>query len=91
MQGPFFMPDTSTVVGASLLVKNPQTTRSFRIGALSFMIVPTLCAGMPLETLCVSSVSASEAERHWLHSHAEHGNDHDQGPCDARPFFFPEI
>ena len=51
------------------------------------MIVPTLRVGTPLETLCVSSVSASGAERHWLHSHAEHGNDHDQGPCDARPFF----
>jgi hypothetical protein len=37
------------------------------------MIVPTLCVGMPHWTLCVRSW---DAERPWLHSHAERGNDH---------------
>ncbi|TEA62473.1 hypothetical protein EIY71_08145 [Pseudomonas sp. CH235] len=35
-------------------------------------IVPTLCVGMPLWTLCVRSW---DAERPGLHSHAERGND----------------
>ncbi|SDO77930.1 hypothetical protein SAMN04489798_3832 [Pseudomonas arsenicoxydans] len=37
-----------------------------------FMIVPTLCVGMPQSTLCVRSW---DAERPGLHSHAERGND----------------
>ncbi|PNQ91248.1 hypothetical protein CCU68_17550 [Pseudomonas gingeri NCPPB 3146 = LMG 5327] len=37
------------------------------------MIVPTLCVGMPHWTLRVRS--ASDAERHGLHAHAERGND----------------
>ncbi|MRU50277.1 rplA family protein [Pseudomonas gessardii] len=37
------------------------------------MIVPTLCVGTPPWTLCVRS---GDAERHWMHSHAERGNDH---------------
>ena len=36
------------------------------------MIVPTLCVGMPLVTLCVTRW---DAERPGLHSHAERGND----------------
>ncbi|AZZ77279.1 hypothetical protein PkoCFBP13504_21095 [Pseudomonas koreensis] len=36
------------------------------------MIVPTLCVGMPLVTLCVTLL---DAERPGLHSHAERGND----------------
>ncbi len=36
------------------------------------MIVPTLRVGMPLVTLCVT---LWDAERPWLHSHAERGND----------------
>ncbi|TEA61050.1 hypothetical protein EIY71_15305 [Pseudomonas sp. CH235] len=41
------------------------------------MIVPTsrrrtVCVGMPLVTLCVT---VRDAERPWLHSHAERGND----------------
>ena len=36
------------------------------------MIVPTLCVGMNPVTLCVTV----DAERPWLHSHAERGNDH---------------
>ncbi|QHD07791.1 hypothetical protein PspR76_19555 [Pseudomonas sp. R76] len=36
------------------------------------MIVPTLRVGMPHWTLCVRSW---DAERPWLHSHAERGND----------------
>ncbi|RAH03243.1 hypothetical protein DJ480_07775 [Pseudomonas sp. Leaf98] len=35
-------------------------------------IVPTLCVGMPLLTLCVT---LWDAERPGLHSHAERGND----------------
>ncbi|TMU80542.1 hypothetical protein FGA82_09660 [Pseudomonas fluorescens] len=35
-------------------------------------IVPTLCVGMPLWTLCVR---CWDAERPGLHSHAERGND----------------
>ncbi|RAG99862.1 hypothetical protein DJ480_25885 [Pseudomonas sp. Leaf98] len=35
-------------------------------------IVPTLCVGMPLVTLCVT---LWDAERPGLHSHAERGND----------------
>ncbi|APV38341.1 hypothetical protein PFAS1_02925 [Pseudomonas frederiksbergensis] len=35
-------------------------------------IVPTLCVVTPLWTRCVRSW---DAERPWLHSHAEHGND----------------
>ncbi|TVT85959.1 hypothetical protein FPT12_02885 [Pseudomonas sp. H3(2019)] len=41
---------------------------------LKFMIVPMLCVGMPPWTLRVRSVSC-DAERHWMHSHAECGND----------------
>ncbi|QAX87764.1 hypothetical protein C2E19_21475 [Pseudomonas sp. DTU12.3] len=37
-----------------------------------FLIVPTLCVGTPHWTLCVRSW---DAERPWLHSHAERGND----------------
>ena len=33
------------------------------------MIVPTLCVGMPHWTR--SNRFGSDAERHWLHSHAE--------------------
>ncbi len=44
------------------------------------LIVPTLCVGTPLVTLCVT---LWDAERPGLHSHAERGNDHPQ--C------FPEI
>ncbi|PMU12501.1 hypothetical protein C1Y11_00545 [Pseudomonas sp. FW305-20] len=36
------------------------------------MIVPTLCVVTPPVTLCVTA----DAERPWLHSHAERGNDH---------------
>ena len=36
------------------------------------MIVPTLCVGMPLVTLCVT---LWDAERPGLRSHAERGND----------------
>ncbi|MBB3240298.1 hypothetical protein FHW68_001805 [Pseudomonas sp. Tn43] len=36
-------------------------------------IVPTLCVGMFLGTLCVPLLC--DAKRHGLHSHAEHGND----------------
>ncbi|APV40728.1 hypothetical protein PFAS1_15710 [Pseudomonas frederiksbergensis] len=36
------------------------------------MIVPTLRVGMPHRTLCVR---LWDAERPWLHSHAERGND----------------
>ncbi|SIQ98723.1 hypothetical protein SAMN05216509_0007 [Pseudomonas sp. B10] len=36
------------------------------------LIVPTLCVGMPLVTLCVSF---GDAEHPGLHSHAERGND----------------
>ncbi len=44
------------------------------------MIVPTLCVGTPPRTLrvplCKSQVLRSgDAERHRMHSHAEHGND----------------
>ncbi|MRU52107.1 hypothetical protein FIV37_17605 [Pseudomonas gessardii] len=39
------------------------------------MIVPTLCVGTPLRTLCVR---CCDAERHGVHSHAERGNDHPQ-------------
>jgi hypothetical protein len=35
-------------------------------------IVPTLCVGMNQWTLCVRRW---DAERPWLHSHAERGND----------------
>jgi len=35
------------------------------------LIVPTLCVGMNTVTLCVTE----DAERPWLHSHAERGND----------------
>ncbi|ATE76146.1 hypothetical protein CNN82_06815 [Pseudomonas frederiksbergensis] len=35
-------------------------------------IVPTLCVGTPQWTLCVRFWGA---ERPWLHSHAERGND----------------
>ncbi|AWA37699.1 hypothetical protein DBV33_03495 [Pseudomonas fluorescens] len=38
----------------------------------SYPIVPTLCVGMPLVTLCVT---LWDAERPGLHSHAERGND----------------
>ncbi|SDY33054.1 hypothetical protein SAMN05216247_103408 [Pseudomonas salomonii] len=37
------------------------------------MIVPTLCVGMPLVTLCVT---LRDAERPGLHAHAERGDDH---------------
>ncbi len=37
------------------------------------MIIPTLCVGMPLVTLCVT---LRDAERPGLHAHAERGNDH---------------
>jgi ureidoglycolate lyase len=36
------------------------------------MIIPMLCVGMNPVTLCVTV----DAERPWLHSHAERGNDH---------------
>ncbi|CAI8959053.1 hypothetical protein EMIT0194MI4_60122 [Pseudomonas sp. IT-194MI4] len=36
-------------------------------------IVPSLCVGMHLWTLCVRF--DWDAERPWLHSHAERGND----------------
>ncbi|RAH03215.1 hypothetical protein DJ480_07630 [Pseudomonas sp. Leaf98] len=36
------------------------------------VIVPTLCVGMPHWTLCVRFW---DAERPWLHSHAEREND----------------
>ncbi|TVT79764.1 hypothetical protein FPT12_25385 [Pseudomonas sp. H3(2019)] len=42
---------------------------SFRL----IFIVPMLCVGIHLWTLCVRSW---DAERPRLHSHAEHGNDH---------------
>ncbi|PMU65375.1 hypothetical protein C1X84_34450 [Pseudomonas sp. GP01-A1] len=35
-------------------------------------LVPTLCVGMPLVTLCVT---LWDAERPGLHSHAERGNE----------------
>ncbi|RRW58249.1 hypothetical protein EGJ55_02860 [Pseudomonas moraviensis] len=35
------------------------------------MIVPTLCVGMPPVTLRVTV----DAERPWIHCHAERGND----------------
>ncbi|KAB0563605.1 hypothetical protein C9383_06215 [Pseudomonas palleroniana] len=41
------------------------------------LIVPTLCVGMPLVTLCVTPW---DAERPGMHSHAERGND--QLGCD---------
>ncbi|OJT53474.1 hypothetical protein BSZ28_02215 [Pseudomonas moraviensis] len=42
------------------------------------LIVPTLRVGMPHRTLCVRFW---DAERPWLHSHAERGNDQqDRGP-----------
>ncbi|RAH00384.1 hypothetical protein DJ480_22570 [Pseudomonas sp. Leaf98] len=37
-----------------------------------FLLVPTLRVGMPPVTLCVTTSSA-DAERPWLHSHAELG------------------
>ena len=40
---------------------------------LPTVIVPTLRVGMPPVTLCVTH---RDAERPWLHSHAERGNDH---------------
>ena len=39
-----------------------------------FLIVPTLCVGMPLGTLRVPT-REFDAERQRLHSHAERGND----------------
>ncbi|RZI21939.1 hypothetical protein EUX58_21015 [Pseudomonas sp. 770NI] len=48
------------------------------------MIVPTLCVGTHSVTLCVT---LGNAERPWLHSHAERGNDQcvsglgSVGPC----------
>src|SRR5437868_13340416 len=48
---------------------------------MSVWIVPTLCVGMPPGTLRVplstqgSSLAQGDAERHGMHSHAEHGND----------------
>jgi hypothetical protein len=50
----------------------------------AFLIVPTLCVGMPPGTLCVPlsmrglSLRKGDAERHGMHSHAERGNDQDQ-------------
>ena len=44
---------------------------SLAIGAAS-VIGPTLCVGVPHRTL---RVHFCDAERHWLHSHAERGND----------------
>ncbi|PRB46490.1 hypothetical protein CQ009_05490 [Pseudomonas sp. MYb2] len=41
------------------------------------MIVPTLRVGMPPGTLRVPSLC--DAERHWMHSHAERGNDKVRG------------
>ena len=38
------------------------------------MIIPTRRVGMPHRTLRINC--GSDAERHRLHSHAEHGNDH---------------
>ncbi|POA30253.1 hypothetical protein C1891_26250 [Pseudomonas sp. GW456-12-1-14-TSB6] len=39
-------------------------------------LVPTLCVGMLLVTLCVTlCVTLWDAERPRLHSHAERGND----------------
>ncbi|OXR29898.1 hypothetical protein F6476_23325 [Pseudomonas umsongensis] len=53
------------------------------------VIVPTLCVGIPHWTLCVRFW---DAERPWLHSHAERGNDHDlnkhkkrHSPCNRKP------
>ncbi|AWA40173.1 hypothetical protein DBV33_16850 [Pseudomonas fluorescens] len=43
------------------------------MGPRPALIVPTLRVGMPLVTLCVT---VQDAERPWLHSHAERGNDH---------------
>ncbi|SDP53767.1 hypothetical protein SAMN04489798_6156 [Pseudomonas arsenicoxydans] len=48
---------------------------------LVLLIVPTLRVGMPPGTLCVPlstpglSLAQGDAERHGMHSHAEHGND----------------
>jgi len=49
------------------------------------MIVPTLCVVTPPRTRCVRC--RGDAERHWLHSHAERGNDqgwvaHRRSPMD---------
>ncbi|QHF51856.1 hypothetical protein PspS49_20255 [Pseudomonas sp. S49] len=41
------------------------------------MIVPTLRVGMPPGTLRVPSLG--DAERRWMHSHAERGNDQVRG------------
>ncbi|OOG88445.1 hypothetical protein B0E42_04520 [Pseudomonas sp. A25(2017)] len=45
-------------------------------------IVPTLRVGMPLRTLRVRLFW--DAERPWLHSHAERWNDHYAGPHPIR-------
>ncbi len=37
-------------------------------------LVPTLCVGMPCQTLCVD-LRERDAERLWMHSHAERGNE----------------
>ncbi|AVE05880.1 hypothetical protein CYL20_15455 [Pseudomonas palleroniana] len=44
------------------------------------MIVPTLCVGMHPVTLRVTP-SRADAERPWLHSHAERGNEHSAASC----------
>ena len=44
------------------------------------MIVPTLRVGMPPGTLRV--LLERDAERHWMHSHAERGNDHMAKPAE---------
>ncbi|RRW64012.1 hypothetical protein EGJ53_17810 [Pseudomonas fluorescens] len=44
------------------------------------MIVPTLCVGMHLVTLCVTL----DAERPGRHSHAERGNDQRMGAARGR-------
>ena len=45
---------------------------------LGLSIVPTLCVGMPLVTLCVT---LRDAGRPGLHSHAERGNDQSISEC----------
>ncbi|KAE9640280.1 hypothetical protein EJA71_23370 [Pseudomonas sp. PB106] len=47
---------------------------------LPTVIVPTQSVGMPPVTLCVRH---RDAERPWLHSHAERGNDQRSQPSAA--------
>ena len=59
-----------------ILCNNPVPQADFWIGG-AWMIVPTLCVGMPHGTLRVLPF-AGDAQRHGMHYHAERGNDRQQ-------------